>query len=211
VVEDRYDEKVVGLTGGLATGASTVARMFEELGALVVDADEIVHEIEGSGTPVSRAIKERFGPEALEPDGRVNRKWLATKVFDDPKALRDLEAIVHPEVRAESRRRIQALRQANPEALIIYNSPLLIEQGAYKRFQTVIVVYVDDAIQLERLMARDGLSRSQALRRLATQMPPSAKKAYAHIVIDNGGSLEETRAQVEACYKRLMGWASSSS
>ena len=202
--EERYDERVLGLTGGLATGASTVARMLAECGALVVDADEIVHWLEGPATSVTLAIAERFGPEALDADERVDRAWLGPRVFEDPEALRDLGAIVHPEVVAESRRRIEALRAADPEALIIYNAPLLIERGAYKRFLTVIVVYVDDATQLKRLMARDGLSRPQALKRLAAQMVPSAKKAYADVVIDNTGSIEETRALVEAFHRELM-------
>ena len=202
--EERYDERVVGLTGGLATGASTVAGMLTECGALMVDADEIVHWLEGPATSVTLAIAERFGPEALDADGRVDRAWLGPRVFEDPEALRDLEAIVHPEVVAESRRRIEALRAADPDALIIYNASLLIERGAYKRFRTVIVVYVDDATQLKRLMARDGLSRPQALKRLAAQMAPSAKQAYADVVIDNTGSIEETRALVEAIHRELM-------
>ena len=202
--EERYDELVVGLTGGIATGASTVARMLAECGALVVDADEIVHWLEGPATSVTLAIAERFGPEALDSDGRVDRAWLGSRVFEDPEALRDLGAIVHPEVVAESRRRIEALRAADPDALIIYNAPLLIERGAYKRFLTIIVVYVDDATQLKRLMARDGLSRPQALKRLAAQMAPLAKKAYADVVIDNTGSIEETRALVEALHRKLM-------
>lgn len=202
--EDRFDQRVVGLTGGLATGASTVARMLAECGALVVDVDEIVHELEEPGTAVTQAIAERFGPEALDAEGRVDRSWLGPRVFDDSEALRGLGAIVHPEVIAESRRRIEALRAANPEALIVYNAPLLIEQEAYKRFRTVVVVYVDDATQLERLMARDGLTRPQALKRLAAQMAPAAKRDYADVVIDNTGGLEATRAQVEACYGELM-------
>ena len=202
--EDRFDRRVVGLTGGLATGASTVARMLAECGALVVDADEIVHELEEPGTAVTQAIAERFGPEALDAEGRVDRSWLGPRVFDDSEALRDLGAIVHPEVIAESRRHIEALRAANPEALIVYNAPLLIEREAYKRFRTVVVVYVDDATQLERLMARDGLTRPQALKRLAAQMAPAAKRDYADVVIDNTGGLEATRAQVESCYGELM-------
>ncbi|MDA2917197.1 dephospho-CoA kinase [Nitrospinae bacterium AH_259_B05_G02_I21] len=202
--EDRFDQRVVGLTGGLATGASTVARMLAECGALVVDADEIVHELEEPGTAVTQAIAERFGPEALDAEGRVDRSWLGPRVFDDSEALRDLGAIVHPEVIAESRRRIEALRAANPEALIVYNAPLLIEREAYKRFRAVVVVYVDDATQLERLMARDGLTRPQALKRLAAQMAPAAKRDYADVVIDNTGGLEATRVQVEACYGELM-------
>ena len=203
MAEAMYDERVVGLTGGLAAGASTVARMFAELGALVVDADEIVHDLEEPGTAVTRAIAERFGPEVLDADGRVDRARLGPWVFEDAEALRDLGSIVDQEIVAESRRRIEALRAANPERLIVYNAPLLIERGAYKRFWTVVVVYVDDATQLERLMARDGLSRPQALKRLATQTPPSAKRAHADFVIDNKGSLEATRAQVEDCYRSL--------
>lgn len=204
MTDEHYDERVVGLTGGLATGASTVAQMFLELGAVVVDADEIVHQLEEPGTSVTKAIEERFGPEAVDTEGRVNRDWLGPRVFDDPEALRDLSSIVHPEVMAESRRRIREARRKRPEALIVYNAPLLIERGAYKRFRTVIVVYVDDATQLDRLMARDGLSRAQALKRLAAQMAPSVKRTYADIVIDNRGSVEETRAQVEHCYRKLL-------
>lgn len=205
--DKRYDERVVGLTGGLATGASTVARMFEELGALVVDADEIVHELEEPGTEVSREIAERFGPETLDEEGRVDRARLGPRVFDDPRALEDLGAIVHPRVKAETARRIGELRAANPGALIVYDAPLLIERGGYKSFQTLVVVYVDDATQLERLMERDGIGRPKALKMLASQMPPSVKREYADVVIDNRGSLAETRSQVEACYRRLMGQA----
>lgn len=205
MTEDRFDQRVVGLTGGLASGASTAARMFADFGALVVDADEIAHELEEPGTAVTQAIAERFGPEALDEDGRVDRAWLGPRVFDDPEALRDLGAIVHPEVIAESRRRIEETRATHPEALIVYNAPLLIEREAYKRFRTVVVVYVDDATQLERLMARDGLTRPQSLKRLVAQMAPVAKRAYADVVIDNTGGLEATRAQVEACYRELMG------
>jgi dephospho-CoA kinase len=178
--------------------------MFADCGALVVDADEVVHELEEPGTAVTRAIAERFGPKALDADGRVDRAWLGPRVFDDPEALRDLGAIVHPGVIAESRRRIEALRAAHPEAIIVYNAPLLIEREAYKRFRTVVVVYVDDATQLERLMARDGLTRPQALKRLAAQMAPVAKREYADVVIDNTGDLEATRSQVEACFRELV-------
>lgn len=202
--EELYDERVVGLTGGLATGASTVATMFAELGAVSIDADDIVHDLEGVGTEVTRAIAKRFGPEALDEEGRVNRAWLAPRVFDDPEALRDLGAIVHPVVTSESRRRIKESRFQDPKALIVYNAPLLIERGGYKRFRTVIVVYVDDSTQLERLIARDGLTRPQALRRLAAQMAPSDKRTYADVVIDNRGSMEETRAQVASLYRKLM-------
>jgi dephospho-CoA kinase len=210
VAKKRYDERVVGLTGGLATGASTVARMFTKLGAVLVDADEIVHQLEEPGTVVTEAIADRFGPEALCADGRVNRKWLGSMVFDDPEALRDLGSIVHPQVTAESRLRIKEMRREHPDALIVYNAPLLIERGVYKRFRTVIVVYVDDATQLERLMARDSLSRPKALKRLAAQMAPSVKRTYADIVIDNRGSVEETLAQVESCYRKLMDQALAS-
>lgn len=204
MAEGRYDERVMGLTGGLATGASTVAQMFADLGAFTIEADDIVHELEEPGTAVTKAIAERFGPEALDADGRVNRAWLGPRAFDDPEALRDLGAIVHPEVMAESRRRIKEFRGRHPEALIVYTAPLLIERGAYKRFRTVVVVYVDDATQLERLMARDGLTRPQALKRLASQMAPSVKRTYADVVIDNRGSLDETKAQVKKCYNKVM-------
>lgn len=195
---------IVGLTGGIATGKSTVARMLTELGAVVIDADAIVHELQAPGSPVLAEIVEAFGPAALDGSGALDRPALGDRVFRDPKARQQLNAILHPRVRAEMARRVQAAQRAGAP-LVVLDIPLLFETraGSAAGVESVILVYAPRALQIERQMTRDGCDREEAERRIAAQMPIDDKRALADHVIDNSGSREETGAQVSALFERL--------
>ena len=199
--------RVIGLTGGLASGKSTVAALFRELGAVVISADAIAREVVEPGTEAYQQILEAFGSEALTADGRIDRPRLAARIFADPAARVRLNEITHPHIRArmaEAVRRLQAELRA--DALIILEIPLLLDtapRGAYP-LEAVIVVTADEATQIERLRRRDGITEEEARRRLLAQRPLAEKVAEADWVIDNSGSPEETRRQVENLWQRLL-------
>lgn len=193
---------VIGLTGGIATGKSTVARMFEKLGAVVVSADEAARRVVEPGEPALQEIREAFGDEVLAPDGTLDRRALGDIVFADEEARRRLEAITHPRIRQQTKAEIDAA--AEQGRTVIAEIPLLFESdGARAMVDKTIVVYVDEKTQEERLMVRDGWSRDQARARMASQLPLAKKAAMADWVIDNGGSLEETKNQVEDLWRKL--------
>ncbi len=206
--------RVVGLTGGIGTGKSTVARLFAALGAVVIDADAIVHELQAAGAPMLGEIAAAFGPELLRADGSLDRERLAQLVFADADARRRLNAIVHPPVGREMLRRVQSA-EASRAALVLLDIPLLFEgraRSAAGEMRTAtasdlaretIVVYAGEAQQLERQMARDGSAREHALARLRSQLPIEEKRKLADHVIDNSGSLAETERQVRALYAKL--------
>jgi dephospho-CoA kinase len=195
----------IGLTGGIATGKSTVARMLVERGAALVDADQIAREIVEPGQPALQAIAERFGPGVLREDGTLNRKKLGEIVFADPAERKALEAITHPIIRARMRERMAALEAERPDRLVVVDVPLLYESGLESYFERVVVVYVPRDVQKQRLMERDKLSETEAERRLEAQMPIEEKRRRADVVIDNSGTLEETRRQVDAFLRTLAG------
>ncbi|HEY8348051.1 MAG TPA: dephospho-CoA kinase [Symbiobacteriaceae bacterium] len=199
--------RVIGLTGGIASGKSTVSRMLRELGAPVVDADAIVHELQAPGTPVLAEIAREFGPGVIRPDGSLDRAALAQVVFRDPERRKALEAIVHPAVRREMWARVEEYRRQGKPAVVL-DVPLLLETGLNRQVDQVWVVYVDPETQLARLMARDGLDREEAARRVAAQMSLEAKRSLADVVIDNRGPVEATRAQVVAAWRRVVEGAS---
>lgn len=199
---------VIGLTGGIASGKSTVSRILQELGAPVVDADRIVHELESPGTPVLAAIAREFGPGVIRPDGSLDRAALGRIVFADPERRKALEDIVHPAVRREMWAQVERYR-AQGQPAVVLDVPLLLEGGLHRQVDQVWVVYVDPATQLARLMARDGLDREQALQRIASQMSLEEKRNWADVVIDNGGTVESTRSQVEAAWRRATDGSSA--
>jgi dephospho-CoA kinase len=194
---------VAGLTGGIATGKSTVAAIFEEAGARLIDADRIARDVVRKGTSAYRDIVVHFGMDVLLGDGAIDRKRLAAIVFNDPAAQRAIEAIVHPQVKREIDRRLGLIRRQAPEALVILDIPLLFEAGMQRGLDAIIVVYAPERLQVERLMARDGLTESEAFARIRAQMPIESKKALATRVIDNSGSREQTREQALAVYRQL--------
>lgn len=194
---------VVGLTGGIGSGKSTVARMLRELGAAVVDADALAREAVEPGRPAHRAVVDRFGAGVVLPDGTLDRKRLGAIVFADASARRDLERIVHPEVAALAAARF-AEAVASGAPLVVYDVPLLFENQLEGSFSSVIVVRVSPSTQRARIAARDRLSEDEVRRRIEAQMPLEEKVRRAQHVIDNDGDLDATRAQVEALVARLV-------
>ena len=194
--------RIIGLTGGIGTGKSTVARFFREEGIPVVDADQVSREIMEPGSEVFRRIVLRFGKELLLPDGRIDRRRLGEQVFSDPAARTDLEAITHPGIREGIVKSLHAL-EANGHEVAIVEAALIHEKGRGDLFQSVIGVRCEAPRQIERIMARDGISRDQATARIASQMDPGKKARASDYVIDNSGDLEDTRRQVAALARRL--------
>ncbi len=195
---------VAGLTGGIATGKSTVAAVFEAAGAHLIDADRIARAAVRKGAPAYGDIVAHFGAGVLLGDGEIDRKRLAAVIFNDPAEQQALEQIVHPRVKLEVDRRIGLIRQQTPEALVIVDIPLLFEAGMQRGLDAVIVVYAPEHLQLERLMARDGLTEPEARARIRAQMPIESKRRRAERVIDNSGSLEHTREQTLEILRQLM-------
>ena len=194
----------VGLTGGIASGKSTVAEAFARLGAKVLDADKVAREVVLPGQPAWRKLQQAFGPEFFLPDGEVNRSKLRRLVFADPEERSKLNAIVHPEVMKEINCRFEQLTTSAPDGVVVVDVPLLLEVGVAHRFDRVIVVYVTKSIQIERLRQRDGLSLEEARRALSTQMVLNKKVEQADYVIDNSGTRAETQAQVEEVWQELL-------
>ena len=194
---------VVGLTGGVATGKSTVAKMFKQCGAVVIDADELARDVVKPGRPAWHAIVNTFGKTVLTPDRTINRQALGAIVFGNRVKLRRLERIVHPRV---ARQRARLTRQAarnDPKAVVIYDVPLLFEVGIDKRVDKIIVVTADHETQIARLKKRNGLSRAEALRRIRSQMPLAMKIQRTDHVIHGTLSRTSLRRQVVRLLKSL--------
>lgn len=193
----------VGLTGGIASGKSTVARMLVELGAVHVDFDVLAHEVEAPGRPAWRELVAAFGQGILNADETINRAVLGELVFRDTARREALNAIVHPAVFAAWRRQLGEIEETAPHAVVLADVPLLFEVGAEGMVDLVLLVYIPPAEQIRRLMARNGYSRPEAEARLASQMPIDAKLVRADIVIDNRGTVAETRERTAAVWEEL--------
>jgi len=194
---------VVGLTGGVATGKSTVAKMFKQCGAVVIDADELAQDIVKPGKPAWHAIVKTFGKTVLTSDRTINRQALGAVVFNNRVKLRRLERIIHPRV---ARQQVKLTRQAvrnDPKVVVIYDVPLLFEVGIDKRVDKIIVVSADQETQLARLKKRNGLSRAEALRRIRSQMPLAKKIQRTDHVLDGTLSRTSLRRQVGRLLKSL--------
>lgn len=190
---------LVGLTGGIGSGKSTVSALLAGRGAVIVDADAITRELQQPGQPVLTAIVERFGPEVLTPAGALDRPKLASVVFGDPEALAALNAIVHPAVGAEVLRRID--EQRGTDAVVVLDIPLLVEGGRYA-VQAVVVVDVDPEVAVERLVGQRGMAEADARARMARQASREERLAKATRVLDNGSD----RAALEAQVDDLWAW-----
>lgn len=201
--------RVVGLTGGVASGKSTVASLFAAHGVPVIDTDLIARELVAPGQPALAEIAARFGPEALNPDGTLNRPWLRQRIFADEAARKVLESILHPHIRAVVQRRLEALRlQTPPPAYAMVVIPLLVETGAYDGLlDRVLVVDLPEDLQLQRLMTRDGVEDPLARAMLAAQASREARLARADEVIDNSGAPEALVEQVERLHRLYSGMA----
>lgn len=193
----------VGLTGGIAAGKSTVASLMARLGAGVLDADEVVRELQRPRTWVYQAILQAFGPSIVQRDGTIDRKRLGEMVFQDEGARRQLEATVHPALVAAIEQRLRAF-EAQGVKLCVVELPLLIEAGAQERFDWVVVVTAPEEVQVSRLMADRGLSREEALARIRSQMPLHEKVRVADFVIENAGDLQEVERRVQELYQALL-------
>lgn len=193
---------VVGLTGGVGSGKSTVAAMLRELGAEVVDADEATHAVYEPGSPGYDAVVREFGPDFVR-DGTIDRSKLGDLVFRDADARRRLNEIVHPLVREwMAKRTAQAVEQGAD--VVVQDVPLLFENSLEKLFSSVVLVYVPEELQVERLVAGRGFTPERARAVIAAQMPIEAKRGLAQHVINNSGTLDDTRAQVTAIWKQLQ-------
>ena len=193
--------RVVGLTGGIASGKSTVSAMFRELGAEVIDADEVARDVVEPGTAGLLELARRF-PGVVDASGRLDRAELGRRIFADPAERRALEGILHPRIREEVARRMEALARAGV-TVVLYDAALLIENGLHRGMDGVVLVSVPESVQRSRLAARDGLDEEEITARLAAQLPLADKRASATWVVDNGGSLDETRAQVRRIWDEI--------
>jgi dephospho-CoA kinase len=193
------DTCCIGLTGNIATGKSTVAHMLQQLGACLIDADHVAHELMVPGTAVYHGIVQRFGADILAPGGEINRRALGAIVFADPEALLALDAIVHPAVHD----RVRTMVRSSSCPVVVIEAIKLFEAGLDADCDTVWVVTLSPELQLRRLMDRSGLSREQALQRIEAQGDPALLVARADFVIDNSGSLACTRAQVQRGWNML--------
>ena len=199
----------IGLSGGISSGKSTVSKLLAELGATIVDADALVHEMQAAGQPMLEEIRAAFGDEVIREDGSLDRPALGAIVFRDPAKRKTLEKIVQPPVVAEMARRAKVAIDAG-EPMVVMDIPLLFEgyrsgtgSAAANRYDATVCVWVPVEVQIERTVSRDGCDRGEAERRVAAQMPIDEKRDMADHVIDNSGTPEETRRQVECLYREL--------
>lgn len=196
--------RVIALTGGIASGKSTISRRLASHGATIVDADRLAREAVDPGSPGLAAVVERFGGDILSDDGSLDRAALGAVVFSDPEARADLNGIVHPEVRRLAAERLAAIGREDEGAIAVYDVPLLVETGVDHDFSLVVVADADAATRIERLVSLRGFDRSDAERRVGAQASDEARRAIADVLIDTGGTLEQTEAQVDALWADLV-------
>lgn len=194
---------LLALTGGIASGKSTISGFLAAKGAVVVDADAIVREVQAPGTPVLDGIAAEFGPEVLRADGSLDRAALGARVFGHPDRLAALNALVHPAVRAESVRRFRAALDADPEAVVVYDVPLLAEARAGDEWDLVVVAHAPAAVRVRRLVETRGMSEDDARARIASQISDDERLALADVVIDTAADLDATRRQVDELWARV--------
>ncbi|MGK3953084.1 dephospho-CoA kinase [Microbacterium sp. I2] len=194
---------LVALTGGIASGKSTIARRLAHHGAVIVDADQLVRDVQQPGSPVLSAIATEFGERMLRPDGSLDRVALGARVFGDETAVARLNAIVHPAVRAESSRRFAEAFARDPAAVVVYDVPLLVEARIGDPWELVIVAHAPADVRRHRLVELRGLTQADADARIASQASDDDRLAVADVVIDTAGTLDETLRQVDDVWRRL--------
>lgn len=198
---------ILGITGNIASGKSTIAGVFAKLGAALVDADLLAREVVVPGSPVLRQLSDRFGAGILLGNGELDRERLGQIIFTDSSAREELNAIIHPAIARLAVERLRQLQTTPGIPLVVYEAPLLFEAGAEGRVDQVLVVKIDPEVQLQRLMARDNLDEAAAEQRLTAQMSQQEKLARADHVIDNSGTIEAAIRQVEELWERLRAQA----
>jgi dephospho-CoA kinase len=194
---------LVGLTGGIGSGKSEVSKRLAALGAVIVDADKVAHEVVRPGTPGLQRVVDEFGPEVLLADGSLDREGLGRIVFGDPKKLARLNGIVHPLVGERIAELMADVEREHPDAVVVYDVPLLVENGLQDRYEVIVVVATAPGTQLRRLVEQRGMTEADAKARIAAQAPLDAKLAVADHVIDNDGDLAALDAQVEQVWRDL--------
>ncbi len=194
----------VGLTGSIGSGKSTVASIFAEHGAHVIDADAVAHALLDPGTEVNQKIIREFGESIVQPDGTIDRKSLGKIVFASPEKRQLLNSIVHPAVRTVILGRIVELEQKIQTGIAVIDAALMVESGFYKLFDKIVVAACSEGVQISRIMSRDGFTAEEARARIAAQMPMAEKVKYANYVIETSGTLRQTREQAEAVYRDLI-------
>ena len=195
---------MVGLTGGLASGKTTVAGLFQECGAFVIHADQLARTVVAPGKPAWKEIVKIFGPRVLQADRTLDRATLAKLVFHHPRKLSVLNRIVHPRVAREQVRQTNAIARRHPNAVIIYDAALLIEAQAHERMDRVIVVTANQPIQLQRARQRDGLTKKEALGRIRGQLPLRTKRRFADYILNGTVPVTRLRPQVRQLYQELL-------
>lgn len=196
--------KIIGLTGGIASGKSTVSRVLKELGAIIIDSDEVAHEIIAPRKPAWNDIIKLFGAEILNPDMTINRAELGKIVFNDARKLKVLNEIVHPRVAERFKDDLQEIRSMQPDAVVVVDVPLLFESHMDRICDVVWVVWVDRETQKQRLMKRNNYSVDEAMIRIDAQMPLNEKAGLADVVIDNSKTIEETKAIATRNFKDII-------
>lgn len=194
---------LIALTGGIASGKSTIAQRLAEHGAVVVDADQIVRDVQSPGSPVLARIAETFGSAVIAADGSLDRAALGAKVFGDPDLLAQLNAIVHPAVRAESQRRFDAAVAADPDAVVVYDVPLLVEARVDDPWDVIVVAHAPAAVRHRRLVELRGMDERAAQERIDAQVSDDRRLAIADVVIDTSGTIDRTREQTDALWEQL--------
>ncbi|MFD5225797.1 dephospho-CoA kinase [Microbacterium sp. NPDC058342] len=196
---------LIALTGGIASGKSTIARRLQEHGAIIVDADRIVRDVQAPGSRVLAEIAAAFGDDVIDEQGALDRPRLGALVFGDEARLAALNAIVHPAVREESARRFAAAFADDADAVVVYDVPLLVEARADDPWDLIVVADAPAEVRAARLVELRGMSREEAAARLASQVSDAERRAIADVVIDTSASLERTRAQTDALWQRVRG------
>lgn len=194
----------VGLTGSIAVGKSFVLGVLAELGCHVIDADKIAREVVEPGTEGLKSLREYFGEDVLSADGTLDRSALGAIIFGDEEERTKLNAILHPLIIAAQDKLIREFEMKDPAGIVFIDAALMIESGGYRRLDKLIVVHCRPEIQLQRLMARNDLTREEAERRISSQMSQEEKKKYADFLVDTSGDFEDTRAQVHVVYEQLQ-------
>ncbi len=195
---------LVGLTGGIGTGKSTVSRMFRDLGCLVIDADLLAREVVEAGEPAYEKIVAEFGSGVLDREGQIDRRKLGVLVFGDEAKRKRLEELTHPEIRERQGAILAELVTEGYDGIVIFDAALLVEAGRAGNMDRLVVVYAGEATQRERLMLRDNIPEEEAARRIRSQMPLAEKVKQAHYVVDNSGPREDTERQVRVIHQALL-------
>lgn len=195
---------VIGLTGGIGSGKSTALRVFKRLGAHVIDADRLARKVVAPGKQANREIRQRFGSSVFHKNGCLDRKKLARKVFNDKKALRSLNAIIHPRVKEMEEELISAIGKKHKNAIVVVDAPMMIEAGFHRAKELLVVMDCSEENQIKRVLKSGKFTLSQAMSRIKAQMPTAKKKKFADYLIENNGTIHDCRKNAETVFRTIL-------